>query len=82
MDYYWYGHSVDDVHTTTDKTETQLVSNQSHAQADVDDRSRSAKVRLVRLVNSAVHALPCLVLLALLGSAMRVLRKDIGNHTG
>ncbi|KAL2164767.1 hypothetical protein VTH06DRAFT_62 [Thermothelomyces fergusii] len=82
MDYYLYGNSAEDVQTTTDKTDNQLVLSQKPAQTDAGDGDRGPKVRLVRLVNSAVHAIPCLVLLALLGYAMRVLREDIGDHTG
>ncbi|KAL2172914.1 hypothetical protein VTG60DRAFT_92 [Thermothelomyces hinnuleus] len=84
IDYYWYGHSAEDVHThtTADNTDRHLVPNQEPARTDVGDRDRRAQARLVRLVNSAVHAVPCVVLLVLLGYAMRVLREDIGDHTG
>ncbi|KAK4153479.1 hypothetical protein C8A00DRAFT_15298 [Chaetomidium leptoderma] len=81
MDYSWYGPSAEDVNTNINNTSNLPVPNPGPCQAELITSGRqNRRIRWLRLVNGALHAIPCLVLLGIVGYAMRVLREDMRSY--
>ena len=80
LDNYWYGPSAEDVNsnanTNTNNTNTFSTPTPTPTPAETSGNW----VTWVRFVNGALHAVPCLVLLGIVGYAMRVLRTDMGSY--
>ncbi len=76
LDNYWYGASAEDVNTNTHNTN----SFSTPAPTPTPAEPSGDRVTWVRFVNGALHAVPCLLLLGIVGYAMRVLRKDMGSY--
>lgn len=93
IDYYWYGRSVETVgaraETDTDTNtnadaetftapDPGVTTTSEKAGGSNRDRWRTR----ARFGNSVLHAMPCLVLMAILGYAMRVMKDEMGSHMG
>ncbi|KAK4146067.1 uncharacterized protein C8A04DRAFT_26229 [Dichotomopilus funicola] len=92
IDYYWYGRSAE---TVGARAETDAETN-TNADAETftapdpgvttsekaGDGNRDRWRTRARFVSSVLHAMPCLVLLAILGYAMRVLKDQMGSYMG
>lgn len=80
LDNYWYGPSAEDVNSNTN-TNTNNTNTFSTLTATPTPPETSGNwATWVRFVNGALHAVPCLVLLGIVGYAMRVLRTDMGSY--
>ncbi|KAK4103438.1 hypothetical protein N658DRAFT_421236 [Parathielavia hyrcaniae] len=78
LDYYWYGPSAEDINTNTNNTNVYAVppsTGPEPADTAVDNQGT-----WIRFANGALHAVPCLVMVAIMGYAMRVLGEDMGSY--
>jgi hypothetical protein len=75
LDNYWYGPSAEDVNTNTNNTNTFPTPNPT----PMPEETSNGGVAWLRLLNGLLHAVPCLVLVAIMGYAMRVLSDDMGR---
>ncbi|KAK3897642.1 hypothetical protein C8A05DRAFT_19630 [Staphylotrichum tortipilum] len=75
----WHGPSAEDVNTNTNNTHTFPTPNPSPPPPPVETQL-GARRTWVRVLNGVLHAVPCSVLLGILGYAMRVLKEDAGGY--
>ncbi len=73
----WYGPSAEDVNTNTNNTPAFPTPNPTPPPVVT---SSGGKRTLVRVLNGVLHAVPCGVLLGILGCAMSVLKEDMGSY--
>jgi hypothetical protein len=88
MDYYWYGPSTEDVNIQTSNTNNTNNTNNNLPVPDAETAPEGTGIEgqdrkaWLRFANGALHAAPCLVLLGILGYALRVLRENAGSYMG
>jgi hypothetical protein len=76
LDNYWYGPSAENVNTNTNNTHSLPVPTMDAAPTKSPRNWRA----WLRFLNGALHAASCIVLLAILGYAMHVLKEDPGSY--
>ncbi|KAK4237452.1 hypothetical protein C8A03DRAFT_44707 [Achaetomium macrosporum] len=79
LDYYIYGPSAEDVNANASNINRSSVPNTSTTHIETEPARRNWEAWL-RFLNGTVHAIACLVLLAIIGYAMRVLRWHMGSY--
>ncbi|KAK4134053.1 hypothetical protein BT67DRAFT_434205 [Trichocladium antarcticum] len=81
---HWYGPSTENINATAthDDNNNSTTFNPVPTPRRITPPNPSGWDRRtwMRSVNAGVHALPCLVLLGIIGYALRVLREDMGGH--
>ncbi|KAK3306803.1 uncharacterized protein B0T15DRAFT_154132 [Chaetomium strumarium] len=79
MDYYIYGPSAEDLNANVGNFHRCSVPNTSTTHIETEP-ARTNWETWLRFLNSSGHAIPCLVLLAFVSCAMRVLREHMGSY--
>jgi len=79
LDYYWYGPSAEDVNAEAHVPDNHRAVTDSGPVVQ-DPPLRQDRRRWLRGLNAALHAVPCLVLLGIVGYAMRVLKEDMMGY--
>jgi hypothetical protein len=87
---HWYGPSTENINATTthnnDNAHNDDNNNTVFGSAPAPDHTTPPELSgrkwgtWTRFINGGLHALPCLVLLGILGYALRVLRQDMASH--
>lgn len=89
---HWYGPSTENINASVTHNETDEHNHNSNinnitygakpppGHATRSELSGGDQHTWLRFVNGSLHALPCLVLLGIMGYAIRVLRQDLRSH--